>query len=187
MEKRDDLFGKTFDQQVRLCEGDIEGQNISPNRLLPAEIVCYPTGTGGVSITARNTKHDLLWGYIASRETVDRTHQLVAICGALRDLVYEEVAKYAALPERETDPLEEAKSALTALQATTTEFWDSLVVKKATKETLSRAAAIARAVADADNMIRLAMEAHRREVIERNRAERPLRKKQVKPKTGATK
>jgi len=44
MTKDQDLFGKTFDQQLEATGGAIEARDITPNRRIPAEIVFEPTG-----------------------------------------------------------------------------------------------------------------------------------------------
>ncbi|OGV67451.1 MAG: hypothetical protein A2498_11120 [Lentisphaerae bacterium RIFOXYC12_FULL_60_16] len=44
MTEDQDLFGKTFDQQLKATGGAIEARDITPNRRIPAEIVFEPTG-----------------------------------------------------------------------------------------------------------------------------------------------
>jgi hypothetical protein len=44
MTKDQNLFGKTFDQQLEATGGAIEARDITPNRRIPAEIVFEPTG-----------------------------------------------------------------------------------------------------------------------------------------------
>lgn len=45
MTKDQDLFGRTFEQQLEATGGAIETRDISPNRRIPAEIVFEPTGS----------------------------------------------------------------------------------------------------------------------------------------------
>lgn len=55
-----DLFGKTFDQQVLAVGKDIAVRDITPNRRIPAEIVFEPTGSR-VRVTAYDENNHILF------------------------------------------------------------------------------------------------------------------------------
>lgn len=151
----DDLFGKTFDQQLKATQCRIEGRDISPNRRIPGEIVFEPAGRG-VRVTARDAEHRVLWGYIGSKETVRQVHCLVAVYEALQSLLAEELAKRGLFnPEAEPDPMVAAEEAFEALGDTVKRLRESLEVKKVTEATRERARFIARLISDADRQITL--------------------------------
>lgn len=151
-----DLFGKTFDQQLQKTSGDIEGEDISPNRQLKSEIIFEPTGTEGVRITARDENHKVLWGYVASKETLDQDHCLVAQYTILQELIDDEVQKSRRITKRQKahpDPVPLAKQALDEIDNTIQSLRDSLDVKKVTNATKQRAIEIARIAKDAQKQI----------------------------------
>lgn len=155
MEAKDDLFGKTFDQQLKATQGRIERRDISPNRRIPGEIVFEPAGSG-VRVTARDAEHRVLWGYIGSRETVRQVHCLVAVYDTLQGFLAEELAKRGLFsPEVETDPVAAAALALERLEETIKRLQESLRVKKVTEATRERARSIARVIADTERQMTL--------------------------------
>lgn len=60
MTKEQDLFGKTFDQQLEAAKGRIDSRDISPNRRIPAEIVFEPMGAR-VQVTAYDANNHVLF------------------------------------------------------------------------------------------------------------------------------
>lgn len=58
--KQPDLFGKTFDQQVVVCNGDVHAHDIAPNRRIPAEIVFEPVGAR-IQVTAYDAENRILF------------------------------------------------------------------------------------------------------------------------------
>jgi len=66
MSKEPDLFGKTFDQQLQVAGDEIEKKNISPNRRISGEVAFEPV-LNGVRVTARDSQHRVLWGFIGSK------------------------------------------------------------------------------------------------------------------------
>jgi len=60
MTQEQDLFEKTFDQQLHATKGQIEGRNIAPNRRIPAEIVFEPVGSR-IRVTAYDTNNKVLF------------------------------------------------------------------------------------------------------------------------------
>ncbi len=57
----DDLFEKTFDQQVHIAGKDITARDITPNRHIPAEIVFEPTGARSARVKAYDAEGNLLF------------------------------------------------------------------------------------------------------------------------------
>ena len=152
MSKEPDLFGKTFDQQLQVAGDEIEKKNISPNRRISGEVAFEPV-LNGVRVTARDSQHRVLWGFIGSKEMISQIHCPVAVYETLQELLGEELEKHG-LPKRETaDPMQVAQRALDALQATLDNLKSSITVKKVSDATQERAKAIARIANDADRMI----------------------------------
>lgn len=58
--KNDNLFGKTFDQQLAATGGDIAARDITPNRRIPAEIVFERIGAR-VQVTAYDAANRVLF------------------------------------------------------------------------------------------------------------------------------
>jgi len=46
MAQQQDLFDMTFDQQLHVTKGRIEGRDISPNRCIPGENLTQPLSRG---------------------------------------------------------------------------------------------------------------------------------------------
>lgn len=154
MTREQDLFGKTFDQQLDATGGRIEGHSIAPNRRIPGEIVFEPMGSG-VRVTARDANHQVLWGYVGSKETVRQIHCLVATYDTLQKLVGEELEKQGRFVPESEDPIGAAQRALDSLAKTLKWLRDGLDVKKVSDATLERARTIGRVAADADRQISL--------------------------------
>jgi len=154
METENDLFGKTFDQQLDATGGEISDRDISPNRRIPGEIVFESMGAG-VRVTARDAQHRVLWGYVGAKETVKQIHCLVAIYDTLQELLAEELEKRGLLKRETTDPMRSALSGLDRLEGTLKWLRDSLEVKKVTDAATERARTIARIVSDAHRQITL--------------------------------
>lgn len=149
-----DLFGKTFDQQLEILDGSIEGADISPNRRISSEIVFEPM-LNGVRVTARDDKHRLLWGFIGSKGMIKQIHCLVSVYEKTCELLDEELVKNG-LPARETDdPIDAARKALDSLQSTIDKLKKSISVKKVSETTKERAKIINRLAKDTDKMILL--------------------------------
>ncbi len=147
-----DLFGKTFDQQLAATAGKIEGRSIAPNRRIQGEIVLEPTGYG-VRVTARDASHQVLWGFIASKETLRQIHCLVATYETLHTLIAEELGHGGLSDVQGADPIARAEGELQALTATHDWLQESVKVERVTDAARARAAAIARIVADANRQI----------------------------------
>ena len=92
MPQEQDLFGKTFDQQLEATDGNVAGHDIAPNRRIAGEIVLEPTESG-IRVTARDAEHRVLWGYVGSKETTQQIHCWVATYDTLQNLVAEELEK----------------------------------------------------------------------------------------------
>ena len=149
------LFDVTFDQQLKATGGQLEGHDISPNRRILGEIIFEPTGTGRIRVTARDSEHRTLWGYIASTETLEEYHRLVAVYTTLQELLGGEFGRIGALSPAAADPLDAATQALDSLQTTLNWLRASLEVKVVSMATRERAQLIARVIADADSQIML--------------------------------
>ena len=147
-----DLFGKTFDQQLKATGNDIENRDITPNRLVPGEVTFEPV-LNGVLVTARDAEHRPLWRFVGSKGMLQHIHCPVAVCDALRDLIGEELEKHGLPKQDAEDPMAAAQTALDKLQETLSTLKGSLDVKKVSDATLERAKVIARITNDADRMI----------------------------------
>jgi hypothetical protein len=150
-----DLFGKTFDQQVDAAGDQIVHQNISPNRRISTEVVFEPL-VAGVRVTARDSKHRVLWGFIGSQGMLGQTHCPVAVYEELQSLLTEELQKQD-LPTIAEDgnAIENAKAALASLESTVLALKKSIEVKKVTEATVLRAKRIAQVANDANRQIAL--------------------------------
>ena len=152
MSKEPDLFGKTFDQQLQVAGDEIAERDISPNRRIPGEVVFEPV-MNGVRVTARDSEHRVLWGFIGSKDMISQIHCPVAVYETLQELLGEELEKHG-LPKREPgDPMQAAQRAVDTLQETLDNLKASITVKKVSDSTLERTKAIARIASDADRMI----------------------------------
>lgn len=152
MVKKEKLIGKTYDQQLQFAGEEIGDMDISPNRRIPGEVVFEPV-LNGVRVTARDSEHRLLWGFIGSKDMISQIHCPVAVYETLQELLGEELGKHG-LPKREAgDPMETALHALDDLQETLDNLKASIAVKKISDATLERAKVIARIASDADRMI----------------------------------
>lgn len=155
MVEQQELFGRTYDQQLAIAGDAINEADISPNRRVTGEVVFEPMGNG-VRVTARDDQHRVLWGYVGSKETVSQIHCLVATYDTLQGLIAEELEKRGLFtPDEQEDPVGQAQAALDRLDATVKWLRASLDVKKVSDATLERAKAIGRIALDADRQISL--------------------------------
>lgn len=154
MSKQQDLFGKTFDQQLAIGGEDVIKRDISPNRRISSELVFEPVGAG-IRVTARDEEHKVLWGYIGSKETNQQIHCLVATYDTLQALIAEELEKQGLMAPEAADPLIEAEKALRDLQESVQWLRDGLEVKRVSEATLERARIIARMANDANRQLML--------------------------------
>lgn len=148
------LFGKTFDQQLAATGNAIEGHDISPNRRIPGEIVFEPIGSS-VRVTARDAEHRLLWGFVASSETVNDIICEIATYETLQRLIATVIDKPDLLPNLHADPIAAAKLSLKNLAGALKWLEKSLDVQTVAEPTLVRALAIARIASDAERQIML--------------------------------
>ena len=147
--KEKDLFGQTFDQQLKATGGDVEGRDISPNVRVPGEVVFEPIGDN-IRVTARDQDHQLLWGYVGSRETLQKVHTYVAIYGRLQDLLREQLDKRGLPTDKwQREPIKDATKALRELQELASNLEDSIDVEDPSEATRKRARIFARIAEDA--------------------------------------
>jgi len=149
-----ELENKTFDQQLTLLGSKIGEHDISPNKLIPGEIVLEPTATG-VRVTGRDSNHHVLWGFIASKEMIEQRHSSIAVYQRLRDLIYEELKKRVLPIPESGDVIQEAEKALFDLDKEIRSLRSLIDVQKVSPATLTRAQAIRTVALDAVRMIRL--------------------------------
>lgn len=154
MPEQNELFGKTFDQQVIATGGDIDDKAITPNRRIVGEVVFEPMGTG-IRVTARDGRHRMLWGFVGCAESVNQVHCLVAVYETLQCLLGEELRRGGLPAPAPTDPTKDAQQALDELEKTVSWLRRSLGVKKVTAPALERAGAVARIAWDANQQITL--------------------------------
>ena len=152
--EQQNLFGKTFDQQLAATGNAIEGHDISPNRRISGEIVFEPIGSS-VRVTARDAEHRLLWGFVASSETVNEIICEIATYETLQRLIATVIDKPDLLPNLHADPIAAAKLSLKNLAGAIKWLEKSLDVQTVAEPTLVRALAIARIASDAERQIML--------------------------------
>ncbi len=150
-----DLFGKTFDQQLKIAGSEIVIRDIAPNRRIPGEIVFEPLYPSGIRVTARDEQHKTLWGYVGAKETVKEFHCLVAIYDTLQTMIACELQKLGMYCPESKDPVAAAIAALDAMEGTLQWLRDSLDVKTVTEATLERARSITQIVSDANRQVTL--------------------------------
>ncbi len=149
------LHGRTFDQQLQLTGTDIRTRDISPNLLIPGEIVFEPLGPG-IRVTARDEQHRVLWGYVGAKETVKQVHCLVATYTTLQDQLASELVRHGlATTSSVDDPMAAAQDALNKLQQSMNKLKDMMAVKKVSEATIGRALIIAQIASDAARQIEL--------------------------------
>jgi len=149
-----DLFGKTYDQQMKATGGQSEGVDIAPNRRIAAEVVFEPV-LNGVRVTARDANHRLLWGFIGSQGMLEHNYCPVAVYETLQEHLSVALVRHNLPAPEPGDPLVDAGEALAALEATVRSLRDAIKIKKVTKPAVDRARVIARLARDADRAIRL--------------------------------
>lgn len=154
MPQEQDLFGKTFDQQLESKGANLKDGDTLPNRRIPGEIVFEPMESG-VRVTARDAEHRVLWGYVGSKETVRQIHCWVATYDTLQNMVAEELEKRSLFAQQSRDPIDAARRALEGLEHTAKWLRRGLEVKEVSNATLERAKTIARIVSDAERQISL--------------------------------
>ena len=149
------LFDKTFDQQREIVGNKaITTVNISPNRLVAAEIVFEPL-LGGVRVTARDANHHMLWGFVGSKSMMTQQHTPVAVYDRLRKLLDEELTKHKLEVTPTPEAIESAKAAIKGLQDTLCRLQEAITVKKPSPATYERAEAIGRTIRDVSRQIDL--------------------------------
>ena len=154
MKKRQDLSGKTFDQQLELIGNEVGNSDLSPNVLIPGEIVLEPMGRG-VRVTARDGNHRILWGFTASKDMLNQPHCPVAIYSLLQELLARELKRYDLPYSKDEKTMEDAERAIAALQAGVDSLKASIKVKKVSAQTRERAYAIACIAKDANRTLSL--------------------------------
>ncbi len=156
MKETHNIPSRTFEQQLDLLGESILTNDISPNKRIPGEIIFEPLGAG-VRVTARDNKHRLLWGYVASAQMLDQIHCLVAVYDTLQELVRNEIVETSPLAsDNKEDPIVVANATLSRIEDTIAKLRESLRVKKVSDATRQRARVIARVLSDADRSISLA-------------------------------
>ncbi|MFH1378502.1 MAG: hypothetical protein ABIH86_07100 [Planctomycetota bacterium] len=148
-----DLFGKTFDQQVQKINRDINNADIRPNRLFAAEIVFEPVHNG-IRVTARDSEHHTLWGFIASKEMLEQHPCQIAIYETLKSLIVEELSNQGVETVKQTDSVQTALNELKSLDEILEGIKESIEVIKVTSATKKRAMDIIRVVRDFKKMIK---------------------------------
>lgn len=154
MANQEDLFGKTYDQQMQATRNQADGDQLLPNRRVGGETVFEPL-LNGIRVTARDSQHRVLWGFVGSEDMLNLTHVPVAIYENLRTQLRTELSNHGLPAASEPDPMKSAERALSALEKAIAELRQSITVKKVSDQTRMRACSIARAVEDARRMIRL--------------------------------
>jgi|GEM_PF-1205393 len=132
-----------------------------PSQRLQGEVIFESIG-GHVRVTARDHNHNVLWGYVGSKETVGRPHCSVAMYDSLQTILGAELSKRGHLIPEVGDPIKEANDAINALTEQLKAMRKKgLEVEKVTDATRARARIIARIVSDASRSIMLEAESLR--------------------------
>jgi len=154
MKEKQELSGKTYDQQLDIVGDDIRKVDIRPNRRVEAEMVFEPMGNG-VRVTTRDESHRVLWGFTASKGMLEQVHCLVAVYEPLFRLVDEELEKQGQPAPEHGDPFAQAQHTIANLEKSIQWLKNSLKVQKRSAPALERATLIARATAEAYRQISL--------------------------------
>lgn len=103
----------TFDQHLKNNAGQVDHATLSPNQVIPGEIVLEPV-MHGIRVTGRTDDHRLLWGFVASEGMLTQTVCPIHVYEKLRELIG------ADLPSSQEsswdNPVESAKRAIQELK-----------------------------------------------------------------------
>ncbi len=154
MEKQPDLFASAPEQPFAAGDEHTKDSVHDRGRRIQGEIAFERTETG-VRVTARDAEHRLLWGCIASKETLRQIHSSVAMYSSLQNLIGEELQKVNRCAVEGVDAITAAAEAVRSLEGTLTWLQSSLDVREVKDATMERARALARIIADADRQIML--------------------------------
>jgi hypothetical protein len=144
---------RLFEQMLEDHGGKVP-PDITPNQQICGEVIFEPLGAG-IRVTGRTEKHQLLWGLVCSKGMLEQPHGSIAIYSALREAV-EKALVSEGLPVTESrDSVDAALAAITKAEKFLKAAKKKITVKKASPETRTRAAVIAKAVSDAFQMVTL--------------------------------
>jgi len=81
----------TFQQILDKTGGNIDGVDITPNTIHPAEIVFEPAHDGAKHLSVRDAQHKPLMAFVACREHIGLYHSTIALYPCLHDLIKQEL------------------------------------------------------------------------------------------------
>ena len=123
----------TFQQILDKTGDNIDGADIKPNTLHPAEIVFEPAHEGAKFLSVRDAQHKPLMAFVVCREHIGLIHSTVALYPSLYELLKKEIP-----PEgKGTATIEETEKALNELEKAIVWLRENLYVvqeKQATAE-----------------------------------------------------
>ena len=128
------MANSTFQQILDKKGCNIDGVDIAPNTLHPAEIVFEPAHEGAKFLSVRDSQHRPLMTFVACREHIGLIHTTVALHPCLYDLLNKELPP----EDAKTATVEEAERALKQLEDTIGWLRFNLYVKKEESATHER-------------------------------------------------
>lgn len=144
---------RLFEQMLEDHGGKVP-PDISPNQQICGEVIFEPLGAG-IRVTGRTVNHQLLWGLVCSKGMLEQPHGSIAIYSALRDAVEKALISEGLPVSEPRDSVDAAFASIKKAEAFLRAAKKNITVKKISPETGSRAAAIAKAVSDAFQMVTL--------------------------------
>jgi hypothetical protein len=140
---------KTFDQMLTECgNAGLHAVDISPNRVIPANIVLEPNSHQGVArvrVTARDEEFNLLWGVNVSEGLMPAESPTpVAFYGRLREMIRENLTDPAPRHELTKDPFVALQFCLSRIRDMLSKCEkETVLVKKKSDVTETRASKVA--------------------------------------------
>jgi len=144
---------RMFDQMLEDNGGRMPSA-IAPNQRISSEVIFEPLGNG-IRMTGRTEQHKLLWGMVCSKGMLDQPHASIAIYTELRCEVEKALAARGLPVAGQEDEVAAALAAIEKMQGFLAAARKKITVKKISAQTKARAAAIAKALSDAHQMVTL--------------------------------
>ncbi len=116
------------------------------------EVILEPVHAG-IRVTARDQQHHILWGYVASDDTLSHIHTEVATYSTLREIIKDELEKLALHTKSTTDPFIDAQRAIIDLRELLNKLDDCVNVSTREDTAAHRASRIKRIADDAKRML----------------------------------
>lgn len=111
---------KTFDQILQQNNGEIDGADVRPHKVIPANVVLEPNTHQGISrvrVTARDANFKLLWGVNISEDLMHAEHPTpVGVYTELRSFIRQHLSSTAPRFETTDNPFTAVSQLLSRIQ-----------------------------------------------------------------------